>query len=79
MQPGAVDLVDGVMGLPDFVQDHLVVESLAIADHQNNGGPSHSGASVDLNVLNEILPDFAAQQAHSLPAHSYGFIENIHL
>lgn len=57
------------MALPDFVQDHLVVESLANAEHQNDGAPSHSGASsLDLHVLNEILPDFATSQpAHSLP------------
>ncbi|ODN05564.1 Angiomotin-like protein 2 [Orchesella cincta] len=74
-QPGAVDLVDMAMALPDFVQDHLVVESLAIAEHQNDGGGSqHAGASaVDLNVLNEILPDFdftASQPSHALPSQS---------
>ncbi|CAL8097103.1 unnamed protein product [Orchesella dallaii] len=71
-QPGAVDLVDMAMALPDFVQDHLVVESLAIAEHQNEVGAPHSGASaVDLNVLNEILPDFTtSQSSHSLPSQS---------
>jgi hypothetical protein len=57
------------MGLPDFVQDHLVLESLAGGDNPMEASEprrvSHGG-SIDLNVLNNVLPEFGPSQRNPL-------------
>lgn len=52
------------MALPDFVQDHLVLESLASGEPLQDLSPTrpHAGHPLDLNVLNDILPEYSASQ-----------------
>jgi len=67
------------MGLPDFVQDHLVLESLAAGEGSSSGTPEprsrvqRGGSSLDLNVLNDILPEFAPSQRNPLRVSSQGY------
>ena len=65
--PGAVDLVDIPMGLPDFVQDHLIAEAHG---ESNQSNPPHSQQPLDLAVLHEVLPNFTSSQ--NSRTHHYG-------
>ncbi|XP_021959994.1 uncharacterized protein LOC110855893 isoform X2 [Folsomia candida] len=67
---GGVDLVEATMALPDFVQDHLVLESLAAAaEPSQDMSPSrpHADHPLDLHVLNDILPDFGGSSSQRNP------------
>jgi len=56
---GAVDLVDITIALPDFVQDHLVLEAESSQGH-------NSDAPLDLSVLHQVLPEFTSSQRNSI-------------
>lgn len=82
---GGVDLVEATMALPDFVQDHLVLESLAAAaEPSQDMSPSrpHADHPLDLHVLNDILPDFGGSSSQRNPrgrnSHKYELLNRIY-
>jgi len=62
-----IDLVDLPGLLPDFVQDHLVVEAQNAGDHPHENHPIPNPVSpLDLALINEMMPNLLnSSQRHS--------------